>query len=54
VPREDLAKLPMTAEQLSTPVEQLTISAVPRSQGGGAVQLEWETTRSSVPFIVVH
>jgi hypothetical protein len=52
VPREDLAKLPMTAEQLPSPVELLTISAVPRPHGGGAVQLEWETTRFSVPFTV--
>jgi hypothetical protein len=52
VPREDLAKLPMRAEQLPAPVEQLTISAVSRPQGGGAIQLEWETTRFSVPFTV--
>jgi hypothetical protein len=53
VPKEDLAKLPMTAEHLSTPIEQLAISAVPRPQGG-AVQLEWETTRFSVPFTVAR
>ena len=51
---EDFAKLPMTAETLTTPVEQLTISAVSRPQGGGAVQLEWETTRFSVPFTVAR
>jgi hypothetical protein len=50
---QDLAKLPMTVERLSTPVEQLTIQAVPRPQGG-ALQLEWETTRASAPFIVVR
>ena len=49
---QDLVKLPMTAEHLPAAVEQLTISAVPRPQGGGAVQLEWETTRFSVPFVV--
>jgi len=51
---QDLAKLPMTIEHLTTPVETLTISAVPRPQGGGAVQLEWELTRVSAPFTVVH
>jgi hypothetical protein len=54
VPGDDLVKLPMTAEPLPAPVEQLTISAVPRPQGGGAIRLEWEITRFSVPFTVVH
>jgi hypothetical protein len=52
--QDDLIKLPMTAEPLTAPVEQLTISAAPRSQGGGAIQLEWETTRFSVPFMVTR
>jgi hypothetical protein len=51
---EDLVKLPMTAEAVSPPVEQLTISAVSRPQGGGAIQLEWEAMRVSVPFTVTH
>lgn len=51
---DDLAKLPMTAEHLATPVEQLAVFAVARPQGGGAVHLEWETTRFSVPFTVIH
>jgi hypothetical protein len=50
----DLVKLPMTFERLTSPIEQLTIAAVPRPQGGGALQLEWETTRVFVPFSVVH
>jgi hypothetical protein len=48
---KDLAKLPMSIERLTTPVEQLTIAAVPRPQGG-ALQLEWELTRVSAPFTV--
>ena len=52
--QQDLAKLPMTIEHLSTPVEMLTISAVPHPQGGGAVQLEWELTKVFVPFTVAH
>ena len=50
--QDDLLKLPMTAETLPATVEQLTIAAVPRAQGGGAIQLEWDTTRFSVPFTV--
>ncbi len=48
--QDDLVKLPMTSEPVPVPVEQLTISAVARPQGGGAIQLEWETTRFSVSF----
>jgi Protein of unknown function (DUF2911) len=53
VPAEDIVKLPMTSEELASPVEQLTISAVPHPPGG-AIRLEWENTRFSVPFTVVH
>jgi hypothetical protein len=53
VPGDDLVKLPMTAEPLPAPVEQLAISAVPRTPGG-ALRLEWENKRLSVPFTVVH
>jgi len=49
--QDDLVKLPMTLEHLKTPVERLTIEAVPRA-AGGALQLEWENTRVSVPFTV--
>jgi hypothetical protein len=51
---QDLARLPMAIERLSTPVEQLTIAVVPRAQGGGAVQIAWETTRASAPFSVTR
>jgi len=47
---EDFTRLDMTIEHLPQPVEQLTIAAAPRSGGGGRLQLEWETTRVSVPF----
>jgi hypothetical protein len=50
---QDLAKIPMTIEHLTAPVEELTIAAVKHPQGG-AVQLEWELTRVSAPFTVVH
>ncbi|MCM3881320.1 MAG: DUF2911 domain-containing protein [Vicinamibacterales bacterium] len=51
---EDLVKLAMTSEAVAVPVEQLTISAVSRPEGGGAVQLEWETTRVFAPFTVAR
>jgi hypothetical protein len=51
--QDDLAKLPMTIEHQSAPVERLTIEAVPR-QTGGALQIDWETTRVFVPFTVLH
>ena len=60
--QDDLAKLPMTIERRAAPVEQLTISAIPRPQlaersggfpAGGFLQLEWETTRVFVPFTVL-
>jgi hypothetical protein len=53
VPGEDILTLPMTAEPLPAPVEQLTISAMPHGSGG-AIRLEWENTRFSVPFTVIH
>jgi hypothetical protein len=50
---QDLAKLPMTLEKLAKPVEELTIAAVARGDGGGALQLDWESTRAYAPFVVV-
>lgn len=51
---QDLAKLPMTVEHLAEPVERLTIEAVTRPAGGGALQLDWENTRAFVLFVVIH
>jgi hypothetical protein len=51
---QDLAKLPMTLETLATPLERLSIEAVPRPTGGGAVRIEWDTTRASAPFTVLR
>lgn len=51
---QDLAKLPMMDERLAAPVEELTIAAVARPQGGGALQLEWELTRVSASFTVLR
>jgi hypothetical protein len=45
-------RLEPTIEGLPQPVEQLTISAVPAPNGGGRLQLDWETTRLWVAFTV--
>jgi len=42
----------MTVEKLPAPVERLTIEAVARPEGGGALQLEWELTKVSASFTV--
>ena len=49
---QDLVKLPMTIEPLPAPVERLTIEAVPGPDGGGALNIDWETTRLSAVFTV--
>ena len=51
---QDFARLDPTIDVLPQPIEQLTISAVPSSgsEGGGRLQLDWETTRLWVPFSV--
>jgi hypothetical protein len=49
---QDFARLDPAIDHLPQPVEQLTISAVPVPEGGGRLQLDWETTRLWVPFSV--
>jgi hypothetical protein len=51
---QDFARLDPTIDTLPEPVEQLTIGAVPApaNEGGGRLQLDWETTRLWVPFTV--
>jgi hypothetical protein len=49
---QDFVRLEPTIEGLPQPVEQLTISAVPAPNGGGRLQLDWETTRLWVAFTV--
>ena len=48
----DLARIPMNACKLSTPVEQFEITIVPVGDDRGAINLLWETTKYSVPFKV--
>ena len=50
-PERDLFQLDMTTSTLPQPVERFTISVVPSGQGG-TLQLDWDTTRASIPFTV--
>ena len=51
----DLFQLDMATSTLPSPVERFTISitqARPDQNGGGTLNLEWDTTRASIPFTV--
>ena len=45
---EDLARVPMRSEELSTPVEQFTISFERTALEACTLRLDWETTRAEV------
>ena len=47
----DLYQLDMTVSALPAPVERFTISVTPGAQGG-TLNLDWDTTRASIPFTV--
>ncbi len=47
---QDLARVDMHKSQLSSPVEQFTISFKKNSEDSADLVLEWETTRLSVPI----
>jgi hypothetical protein len=48
-PSNDLARVEMKVVTLPSPVENFTIS-FDKSAGGGSLNLDWETTRASVPI----
>ena len=48
-PARDVARVPMTRENLSSPVEQFTIDIVP-SAGGAQLQLSWDRMRFTAPI----
>lgn len=48
---EDLARVDMKVSTLPSPVENFTIS-FDKSPGGGTLNLDWETTRASVPIVM--
>ena len=45
---EDLARAPMRSEELSSPVEQFTISFESTSPEACTLRMDWETTRAEV------
>lgn len=45
---EDLARVPMRSEELSTPVEQFTISFERTAPEACSLRMDWETTRAEV------
>jgi hypothetical protein len=45
---EDLVRVPMRSEELSTPVEQFTISFERTAPEACTLRLDWETTRAEV------
>ena len=47
----DLFRIPMQVSSLPRPTEVFTISVAPNGQGG-TLNLEWDTTRASIPFTV--
>jgi hypothetical protein len=49
---QDLARVPMRGCTMSAPVEQFLISIVPAGGDAGALRLEWEGTRYTIPFTV--
>jgi hypothetical protein len=49
-PSEDLARVDMKVSALPSPVENFTIS-FDKSGNGGTLNLDWETTRASVPIV---
>ena len=48
---DDLGRVPMTASANAKPADQLTISIVD-TPAGGTLQIDWGTTRASIPFTV--
>lgn len=48
---KDLFQLDMNVSTLAQPVERFTISVMPSAQGG-VINLDWDTTRASIPFTV--
>ena len=50
--KQDLARVVLTKQTVSPPVEQFTIVIEPAPAGGGVIKLRWNVTEASVPFTV--
>ena len=51
---QDFARVDVRIDRLTEPIEQLTISTVPRAEHGGELRIEWAALRAAVPFTVVR
>lgn len=50
--KQDLARIDLKKEALTTPVDQFTIAVEQNPAGGGVLKLSWENTQYSAPFTV--
>jgi hypothetical protein len=50
--RADLGRVPMTLRKLQEPVEEMTFTVEPRSEGGGTLALSWDDREYSVAFTI--
>jgi hypothetical protein len=50
--RHDLARIPMRATTLATPVEALTIEVTPGDARAGVIRIAWDKRQMTVPFRV--
>jgi hypothetical protein len=50
---QDLARVALTRESLSAPMEQFTIAIEP-ADGGGVLRMSWDTTRYVLPFTIAR
>ncbi len=50
--RKDFARIDLTRSTLDHPVHEFTMDLAKNPDGGGVLELEWESTRYSVPFTV--
>jgi len=51
-PGQDVARVALTKEVLSVPLNQFAIGVGPNPAGGGVIKLSWEKTQFSAPFTV--
>jgi hypothetical protein len=49
-PDHDVLRVPMSTERLPGPVELLTIDVHPSGEGGGAIEISWDTWKAAVRF----
>ena len=50
--QQDLARIDLSKETLTAPVDQFTMAVASNDAGGGVLKLSWENTAFSAPFTV--